>query len=221
MDIDSVDRIGTSPGAVLITGIPGAGKTTISAGLARCMLRSAHIQCDQLGHMVVAGKEIPFPPADDDPKDLDREWKRQLLLRTRNATLLARSFHAAGFLPIIDDVVVSRRKLDLYHKMLGDIPLVLIVLAPDPLTVLDRDDRRSKRGVGRPWTFMDAELREELTGLGTWLDTSNQTADETVADVVDVVATELSIERRITASDSTSQGVPDRPADGPRTPSAG
>ena len=65
-----------SPIAVLVTGIPGSGKTTVARTLARRLTRAAHIEVDVLQAMIVAGGLWP----DQSPRE---EAMRQLALRAR------------------------------------------------------------------------------------------------------------------------------------------
>lgn len=52
---------------------------------------------------------------------------------------------------------------------------------PRPLRVtVQRDRHRAEKQVSHLFSHMDAELREDLAGLGWWLDTSELTVDETV-----------------------------------------
>ena len=71
--------------AYLITGIPGAGKTTVSRLLAQRFPLAAHIEADRLQELIVSGSLWP----DQEPRE---EAMRQLRLRARNAALLAESF---------------------------------------------------------------------------------------------------------------------------------
>ncbi|MGK5543764.1 AAA family ATPase [Streptomyces sp. URMC 127] len=158
--------------AYLVIGIPGSGKSSVSAGLARRFAFGAHIEGDHLQELIVAGGRLPSP-------EQDREADRQLLLRARNAAVLARSFHAAGVVPVIDDVVVRRAHLDFYLEHLKDLPLRLIVLAPSPQAVARRLAGRDKV-LADDWSFLDTALRTELGGRGTWLDTSAMTVEQTI-----------------------------------------
>ncbi|MBT2385952.1 AAA family ATPase [Streptomyces sp. ISL-11] len=156
----------------LVIGIPGSGKSSVSAGLARRFPLGAHIEGDRLQDLIVAGGHLPSPEA-------DLEADRQLLLRARNASVLARSFHAAGVVPVIDDVVVRRAHLEFYREQLEDLPLRLIVLAPSADVVARRVAARDKV-LADDWSFLDDAMRTELDGEGTWCDSSELTVDETV-----------------------------------------
>ncbi|OAR23506.1 phosphotransferase [Streptomyces sp. ERV7] len=156
----------------LVIGIPGSGKSSVSAALARRFPLGAHIEGDHLQDLIVAGGHLPSP-------EEDLEADRQLLLRARNASVLARSFHAAGVVAVIDDVVVRRAHLEFYREQLKDLPLRLIVLAPAAGVVSRRVAERDKV-LADDWSFLDDALRGELDGEGTWFDSSDLTLEETV-----------------------------------------
>jgi predicted kinase len=159
--------------AILISGVPGAGKTTVARRLAGRFPRSAHIEGDVVGHGFIVNGLVPpqGPPAE--------EARAQLLLRRRNICLLADSFAAAGFVPVIDDVVISPSVLDTYRTHLATRPLALVQLAPSVEVVQRRDAARGKQ-VFEIWGHLDAELRSHLPRIGLWLDTSTLSVDETV-----------------------------------------
>jgi hypothetical protein len=56
----------------------------------------------------------------------------------------------------------------------------LVVLAPSLEVALGRDAHRKEKQVAQMFAHMDAELRDEMSGLGWWLDTSELTVDQTV-----------------------------------------
>ncbi|WP_406058405.1 phosphotransferase [Streptomyces sp. NBC_01077] len=170
----TVDAPEPAPGTVLLSGIPGSGKSTVAAALAARFARAAHIEVDALQSLIVSGCHWPTP-------DGDPEADRQILLRARNACLLADSFTTAGFLPVVDDVVVRRSHLDFYRARATG-PLHQIFLAPGPAKAWERNNARDKR-LTTDWTFLDEAMRAELSGEGVWIDN----ADLTVAETVDAV----------------------------------
>jgi tRNA uridine 5-carbamoylmethylation protein Kti12 len=163
--------------AYLVTGIPGAGKTTVSAALARRFRRAAHIEADLLQEMIVSGGRWPGPEPDEEADD-------QLALRARNAAVLANAFAASSFVPVIDDVVVGPTRLALYRDRVEVPTLHVIVLAPPLEVALARDDARGYKRVGRTWAHLDAYQRRELGGIGIWIDTGTLDVDETVDEVL-------------------------------------
>ena len=85
--------------AFLVTGLPGSGKTTVSRALAQRFPRSVHIDGDVLSFdFVVRG--LPDPFGDDEDR---LEWDRQNALRAKHMCMLAKSFHDAGFVVVLDD----------------------------------------------------------------------------------------------------------------------
>ena len=163
--------------AYLVTGIPGAGKTTVSAALAGRFPRAAHIEADVLQEMIVSGGRWPGP-------EPDHEADAQLALRARNAGRLANSFAAQGFVPVIDDVVVGRRRLALYEEAVEVRRMHVVVLAPPLEVALARDEARGYKRVGATWAHLDAHQRRELGGIGLWIDTGELDVNETVDEVL-------------------------------------
>jgi chloramphenicol 3-O-phosphotransferase len=195
-----------APLTFLVTGVPGAGKTTVSRELAQRFLRAAHVAADALGTMILAGRVPPRAPSEDaspgeDASDAsprenaspgaeaEYEGDRQLLLRARNASLLCDSFCRAGFTPILDDVIVRKLQLDFYMRHLRSRPVVLVVLAPRREVILAREPGRAahRRGLVEEWLFLEDSLRSDLAGVGVWIDTSAQTPRQSADAILDAV----------------------------------
>jgi len=158
--------------AFLISGVPGAGKTTVARLLARRFPLAAHIEADEIQNLIVSGGLHP-------QQEPAAEAARQYRLRTANVSLLADSFAGAGIVPVIDDTVVERARLDDYLAELRTRPLHLVLLAPPPEVALARDAARQTKQVGHIWGHLDAVMREQMPGLGLWIDTAHMTAEET------------------------------------------
>jgi chloramphenicol 3-O-phosphotransferase len=96
---------------------------------------------------------------------------------------LADSFAEAGFVPVIDDVVISVSVLDGYTAGLHSRPLLFVQLAPSLDVIRGRDAGRHKQ-VFEMWSHLDATMRTEMKPYGLWLDTSMMTAAETVDEIL-------------------------------------
>ena len=155
----------------LTTGVPGAGKTTAAPLLAARFPRGVHIPADDLLMWIRSGRVFPgHEPA--------AEAQRQQNLCVRNQTLLARSYAEAGFVPVLDNVVVTGERLARYRRALADFALHLVVLDPGRETAAARDRTRPEATVGDYGLHDD--LVRELAGVGQWLDSRALTPEATV-----------------------------------------
>jgi len=164
------------PAVLVISGIPGAGKSTIAAIVARRLERSAHIEAEVLQRFLVGGALWP----DGEPR---AEAMRQLRLRGRNVALLADSFFEAGITPVVDDVVIGSR----FDELCADVrsrPLLFVLLTPSLDAVRERNRQRPNKDVFEAWRHLDAVARSETKRLGLWLDTSKQTAEESADEIL-------------------------------------
>ena len=165
---------------IVVSGMQGAGKTTVAAALARRFPEAAHVNADALQKLVVAGGVWP------DAREMSAAAALQLRLRLRNACLLARSFAQAGFVAVIDDIVIGTRVDDLVEAM-ADFPFDFVMLTPSLEAVRRREHGRGTE-LHERWAWMDREIRENTRRLGIWVDSSDQTLEQTV----DKILAELS-----------------------------
>jgi len=157
----------------LVTGIPGAGKTTTSAALAARYSRGAHIPGDVIQHLVVGGSGPPDPFGDE-------EANRPTDLCVRNQCLLAHSFRREGYAVVLDYVIGSAERLQNYLDQLPDEPIGLVVLTPSIDVARARDRESPDELVLQAWTTLYEEMVRELGGQGLWLDTSDMSVAATV-----------------------------------------
>lgn len=171
-------------GVVVITGVMASGKSTVAQLLAERLPRAVHVRGDVFRRMLVSGRREFVPRG-------DREAVEQLRLRYRVSASTADLYAAAGWTAVVQDVVLGEN-LRPYLEAVRARPLFLVVLAPSPEAVAEREAARAKRGYGS-WTVggLDHVLRAETPRLGLWLDTSDQTPQETVDAVLDGLAEAL------------------------------
>ncbi len=161
-------------GCVIVTGLPGAGKTTITSRLARLMPRAAQVGGDAVNAMIGSG----FVWFMGKPTE---EALRQDELCNRNMCGLANNFIDFGFTVLMDTVLADRSELDFFIALMSPRPVRLVVLDPgiDECKARnagrDPEDRFEFDGYER----LQADMRREFGGLGWWLDTSAMTADQT------------------------------------------
>jgi chloramphenicol 3-O-phosphotransferase len=162
----------------LLTGIPASGKSTVSDRLARRFARGVHVRGDLFRRMVVAGREAMEPNASEEA------WS-QLRLRYRLGAEVADRYFEAGFTVVVQDVI-SGPVLEDYVGLIQGRPLLVVVLAPQPEVVAAREATRRKIGYHNGWTVadFDAGFRTTTPRLGLWLDTSEQTPDQTVHEIL-------------------------------------
>lgn len=161
-------------GVVVITGVMAAGKSTVAELLAQRLTRAVHVRGDFFRRCIVSGRAEPSNP-------ISHEAYEQLLLRYRLAMSTADAYVDAGFVAVVQDVIVGPVLADAL-AMLRSRPVRLVVLDPDPAVVAVRESERSKvgyRGGWEPSDLVDA-LRGGTPRLGLWLDTSSQSAQQTV-----------------------------------------
>jgi predicted kinase len=162
-------------GCLIVTGMPGAGKTTIASAVAALMPRAAQVSGDAVNVMMRSG----FVWFMGQPTE---EALRQDELCNRNMCSLANNFIDFGFTVLMDTVLADRSELDFFIALMSPRPVRLVVLDPGIDVCKHRNagrdpqDRFEFDGYER----LDADMKREFGGIGWWLDTSAMTADQTV-----------------------------------------
>src|SRR5688572_5986910 len=118
------------PAIWLITGAPGAGKTSVAEALCRSFSRAVHIPVDDIRGWVRSGSASPV--------NWTPEAGRQFALARRGAARAAADYAEAGFVVVLDDVV-RERDLGQYTDHLGNARLRKVLLSPALETVLVRN----------------------------------------------------------------------------------
>ena len=175
------------PAIVLLTGIQAAGKSTVAQSLAERLPRSVHLRGDVFRRMVIGGREEmsgePTPEA-----------LRQLRLRHQLTARTADAYFEAGFTVVAQDVVLGEHLAETVAAIRRR-PLLVVVLAPTPEAVADREAGRGKTAYDS-WAVreLDTILRERTPRIGLWLDTSDQTPEQTVDEILRRAWTEAAVD---------------------------
>lgn len=162
---------------IVVTGPPGAGKTTVAAGMARSVSQGVHLVADQCFHWIVAGYIAPWLP----------ESHRQ------NATVIevvgsAAARYAAGGYDVVVDGIVGPWLLPHFLHAVGTVAggLRYVILRPS------RDIARG-RAVGRTGEgdLVDSgpvdAMYDVFEGLGLFeahvVDSSDRHPEDTIAGI--------------------------------------
>ncbi|MCH8815801.1 MAG: AAA family ATPase [Chloroflexi bacterium] len=167
----------------VVSGTQGAGKTTVSSLLARRFKRGVRVSADDLQKMIVSGTEWPVAAQTTlNSPDFDDEVVRQLRLRLHNMCLLGRSFFDAGFAVVLDDIIVGDRLADLRAELSG-VEFLFVMLNPSKEAVRERERQRGTE-LWREWEWLTESVEQATPRVGLWLNSSDQTAEETVDEIM-------------------------------------
>jgi gluconate kinase len=173
----------TRRGLFLVTGAQAAGKSTVGRLLAERFDRGAFIEGDLMWKLVVSGAE---DMGGGQPSD---EAVRQYLLRLRHGAMLADSLYENGFTAVHSDIVMGE-SLSPYLQMVRNRPRYVVMLYPSVEAIVARERARPKtayRDLGPTladavetfYGWIDATER-----IGLWLDSTDQTPEETVDEIM-------------------------------------
>ena len=166
-------------GCVIVTGMPGAGKTTVTSLAAGLMPRAAKVGGDAVNVMIRSGY-VWFMGQPT------KEALRQDELCNRNMCSLANNFIDFGFTVLMDTVLAGRSELDFFMALMAPRPVRLVVLDPGIEACKSRNAGRDPEAQFEfnGYERLEADMKREFGDIGWWLDTSAITADRTAERLV-------------------------------------
>ncbi len=170
-------------GVWLLTGAQASGKSTVADLLARRFERGVHVRGGQFYKWAVRGWVHVGDP--------DETSVRRLLdLRYRLSATVADEYVAAGFTTVVQDNIYG---VDVEHWLdrVRSSPKRLVVLRPT-VEVVERRNAERQRVLGKVAyrdgftpAINDQHVAAIRPDLGLWLDTSLQSPEETVSEIVE------------------------------------
>jgi chloramphenicol 3-O-phosphotransferase len=168
----------------LVTGTPGAGKSSVARALAARFSLGIHLDLDSVRLMVVSGFARPgftWGP----------EVDLQFRLARATAIHMVRAYAAEGFAIVVDDMLGPRGDdppgLQDYTELARDASFHPVLLQPSLDVTLARADARG--GELLPWLRevvppLYAAMESHLTTGWTVVDSSTSTVQETVDEIL-------------------------------------
>ena len=167
---------------IVVTGPPGAGKTTVAGLVADALSPSVHLHADDFWNYIRSGRIAPYLS----------ESKQQNEVVMQIVAQAATGYACSGY-KIVVDGIVGPWFIDAFRQLAveNDLSLHYIVLRPDESVAVDRALGRSS-----PALIDESPVRKmyiEFSNLGAFeafvIDNTHQTADETARLVIEHAAT--------------------------------
>jgi predicted kinase len=169
--------VSDAPAVFVISGPMAAGKTTVARLLAARFEHGVHLDGDAFRRNIITGRVEATP-------NLTPEAIEQLQLRYRLAAAAADGYAEAGFTVVYEDVIAGQFLAEVETRILSR-PLHVVVLLPQLEALETRAAARESYGVG--WSIRELYdgFAKESPRIGTWLDTSDLTPEQTVDAILD------------------------------------
>lgn len=165
---------------VILTGPPGAGKSTVAASVARSFARGVHLHTDDFWHSIVAGAIPPYEPE-------SAEQNRTVMEVIAGAVF---TYAGGGFTTVLDGIV-GPWMLDHFSDRADEAAVHYVILRPSRTVALRRAQARTTPGalvdehpIVTMWDQFDA-LDEYEPHV---LDTSDDTPARTIERVLEAIA---------------------------------
>jgi len=169
------DRLGR---ILVVTGPPGAGKTTVSRLVAGSYERGVHLEADAFWSFIASGYIVPWQPAAHEQNTVVADATHAAVVQ----------FALGGYTVVLDGVVFPwslERLVDrAWHE---DVDVDYVILRPDRDACLRRGTTRIGHGLVDPEPI--GQLYDQFTNIGWYehhvLDTTADTPEETARRIVE------------------------------------
>jgi len=142
---------------IVLTGPPGAGKTTVARVLADSLPASVHLHADDFWHYIRQGRVAPYLP--------EAHQQNQIVM---DVIAQAAFCYAAGGYQVVCDGIVGPWFIGVFRTVATAraIPLHYVIVRPDQATALRRARRRPSHALTNPGPIR--QLHREFTDIGAY-----------------------------------------------------